>query len=51
MFTMEYYEAPSMGGGGRQEKQYETSSFKTVELVERITNLLLKHKSDFRTGH
>ena len=58
MFTMKYYEAPSRGGGGgggggggRQEKQYETSSSKTVELVERITNLLLKQKSDFRTGH
>ena len=30
------------------EKQYETPSSKTVELVERITNLLLKQKSDFR---
>ena len=36
------------GGGGGQEKQYETPSSNTIELVERITNLLLKLKSDFR---
>ena len=38
------------GGGGGERNQYETQSSNTctVELVERITILLFKLKSDFR---
>ena len=36
------------GGGGGAKKSVWTPSSNTVELEERITNLLLKYKSDLK---
>ena len=38
------------GGGGGRKSVYETPSFNTIELEERITNLLLKLKSDLKSS-